>query len=443
MLALQRERRVRNAGEIDTLHPDALNPLRNAIHTGDVGVVAAVDRDARGHRWCRDRSADVRRAGECGSIGGDPDERGVCRGTRGRRRKVQRFRFHRDDGVPGGIDGDRHARIVEAAAELSDEQERRRRGVCIQLPDERVPVSGDPAQGSRPSGHERVAAAVDGDAGGRVSSRAADVGAEDGVSAGGIELHEKAVALPVAAPRLRSGSHGHVSGERASGHVRVAVPVDGDACRIGRAVRAEERRVNERRAGAVELHEKTVVVREPNHTLKTAARRREVVRLGVSGHIRLAAGVNRDTERFVVAGAAQVRHVVERCPRGVDLRDERVRWRVAGAAAEGCLVGAGAGRKVGRSRRAGDVRSAGRVHGDCTPGVVSAAPDVRRVHEGRVDDERQRGIVRAEREADVGAAQGEADVDRYRCARRRADRRSARHRPSCCRLRRSSVRLRS
>ena len=63
--------------------------------------------------------------------------------TRGGCRKVRRFRLSRNNRVPGGIDGDGDALIVEAAAEDSGDEGAAPR-CLIQLADDRVVVGGIP-----------------------------------------------------------------------------------------------------------------------------------------------------------------------------------------------------------------------------------------------------------------------------------------------------------
>src|SRR5262249_3782129 len=102
-------------------------------------------------------------------------------------------------------------------------------------------------------------------------------------------------------------------------------------------------------------------------------RRGEVARLGVAGHVGGAGGVHGDGLAGVVAAAPEVGREDEGIPGGGELGHEGV-----GAGGQGGLVGPGRGREVGRGGAAGDVGTAGGVHGHGVGLVPAAAAEVGR-----------------------------------------------------------------
>ena len=242
-------------------------------------------------------------------------------------------------------------------------------------------------------------------------------------------------------------------------HVRAALPVDGDPDAVLRLGGADERGVDEPRAGRVDLgHEgvEAAVVARVEHVRGD----REARRLRVARDVCVALGVDDDRGALVRVRAAQEGRVVEPGAGGVELRHERVEAAVVGpverirgrriagrgrhprhvgaalrvdrdpdavvdlgAAEEGRVlqprarrvdlgdedvatavvervVGAGARRERRRERLAGDVGAALGVDRDVVAHVESGTAEQRRVLDGGFDLQRTRAVAtRREHEA--------------------------------------------
>src|SRR5262249_41153827 len=108
------------------------------------------------------------------------------------------------------------------------------------------------------------------------------------------------------------------------------------------------------------------------------ARRRgfEFVRRRVTGDVGGASRIRRYAITYVFAAPAEVGGIDQLRPVGAELRDERFGAAPAGRLERVPRV------EVGRGRVAGDVSGAGRIHRDPVCGVISAAAEIGRVNYG-------------------------------------------------------------
>ena len=124
--------------------------------------------------------------------------------------------------------------------------------------------------------------------------------------------------------------------------------------------------------------------------------RRKVGRRRVAGDVCIADGIAGDAERRIDHRAAEIRRINQLRSAGIDFRDEYIgRSRLDGMD----RIGEG---KVGRLGQAGDVGVSRFVGGDREHLVERASAEIGRIEQGeRIDDQRPRLIVSAEREAEV------------------------------------------
>ena len=191
----------------------------------------------------------------------------------------------------------------------------------------------------------------------------------------------------------RGGEVGRVGGARDDRVAGRVVARSRHVVDAGDRIAGEVARHQRPAAGRVEPEHVPVVVAEVERTrwiarrggVERAGRDREVLRVGVTDHQRVAAGVDGDVRHAVRARTAEVGGVHERVAGARDSGDER---------ASGCTQATRCG-ELGRSRPATDDDVAAAVvdRGHPTQRLVATAPDERRPFDSRVDDERQRRIV--------------------------------------------------
>ncbi len=229
---------------------------------------------------------------------------------------------------------------------------------------------------SRGSGHISVAGGVDRDSRALVVAAAPEIGRVEQGRAGGIELGHKGVIGTARKLRLegeQGGREAHRS--RVSGHISVADGVDRDAIALVEATVAVGAA-----AGGIELDHKGVA---PTLVVLLEGPRggREVNRGRGSGHISVAGGVDRDCLAQIVAGAPEIGRVEEARAGGVELGHKGV----MGTALIEHPEGPRGGREVRRTRPSGHINGASGVHRDSIADVFAAAPEIGGINNGRID----------------------------------------------------------
>ena len=171
---------------------------------------------------------------------------------------------------------------------------------------------------------------------------------------------------------------------RPAGDVGVAVGVERDGVARVDHVAADIARIDERRAGAVNLRGESVLHAVKGQVGSTRGREARLGRTGVARDVRLAGGVDRNAVAGVGQVAADVASVVEHGAVGAQLCDEGV----AGAAVVS-QVGSDGDRKGGLSRAscAGEEDFVVARDRDVVAPVVAVAAEV-----AREDERRTRGV---------------------------------------------------